>query len=145
MKTTSDELRKALGIVARLRQFDEADAATIRSGGRWSRKQILGHLIDSAANNHQRFVRLQQSSLLDQEGYQQEVWVAAQRYDERPWSELVDLWLAYNTHLAHVIERLDPAALNNRWNSPEGPLTLEFIAQDYLRHLDHHLSQIFEH
>ncbi len=70
----------------------------------WVRKEILGHLIDSAVNNHQRFVRAQIASPLVGPGYDQEAWVSLHRYRERPWADLVVLWAALNGHLAAVIE-----------------------------------------
>jgi DinB superfamily len=109
---------------------------------KWSKKEILGHLIDSAANNHQRFVRLQLEPEISLPGYDQDNWVRLNRYQQAPWSEIIILWSAYNRHLATVIESLDEATLGHLWHSPSGDVTLEFIATDYVRHLRHHLSQI---
>ena len=75
---------------------EEAAAAGLR---KWSSKQIVGHLIDSAANNHLRFVRAQTINDLMCPGYDQEAWVDAQRYDEESWTNLVQLWSAYNEAL----------------------------------------------
>jgi hypothetical protein len=121
-----------------------ADAAADHSPSpqKWSRKQILGHLIDSAANNHQRFIRLQLAPELQFPGYQQNEWVDLNGYASRPWKELVALWAGYNRHLAHVIERLDPAALPHIWEYGNNRYTLEFVATDYVEHLRHHLAQI---
>jgi hypothetical protein len=120
----------------------DADATRTAAPGKWSRKQILGHLIDSAANNHQRFIRLQLAPELPFPGYQQNEWVALNHYASRPWAELVALWASYNRHLAHVIEHLDPAALPHIWDSGNNRYTLEYVATDYLVHLRHHLAQI---
>ena len=109
---------------------------------KWSTKEILGHLIDSAANNHQRFVRLQLQPEISLPGYDQDNWVRLNRYQQTPWSQIITLWSAYNRHLATVIESLDDAALAHVWHSPDGDVTLEFIATDYVRHLKHHLKQI---
>ena len=109
---------------------------------KWSKKEILGHLIDSAANNHQRFVRLQLQSEISLPGYDQDNWVRLNRYQHEPWTHLVTLWSAYNRHLASVIESLDDSALGHVWHAPDGDVTLEFIATDYVQHLTHHLKQI---
>jgi hypothetical protein len=109
---------------------------------RWSKKEILGHLIDSAANNHQRFIRLQLAPEIRLPGYEQDNWVRLNGYQQRPWTEIITLWSAYNRQLATVIESLDDAALAHVWHSPDGDVTLEFIATDYVRHLKHHLGQI---
>lgn len=76
---------------ARLRALDETDAARDRGPGKWTKQEILGHLIDSAANNHQRFVRAQAVDPFVWPGYEQDAWVAANRYRLRPWGELVEL------------------------------------------------------
>jgi DinB superfamily len=119
------------------------DAASKKAApNKWSKKEILGHLIDSAANNHQRFMRLQVQTEISLPGYDQDDWVRLNHYQQRTWNEIVTLWSAYNRHLASVIESLDDSALGHVWHSPDGDVTLEFIASDYVRHLRHHLAQI---
>src|SRR5580765_5696472 len=86
-----------------LRRIGDPEAALKSAPGTWSKKEILGHLVDSAVNNHHRFVRAQQVEELTFPHYEQEHWVNSQGYGERPWPELVDLWRLYNRHLAHVI------------------------------------------
>jgi hypothetical protein len=76
--------------------LSEPEAQALAAGMRWSRKEILGHLIDSAGNNHQRFVRAQYQERMSFPRYVQDQWIAAQGYGERPWSELVELWRLYN-------------------------------------------------
>lgn len=143
MRVLASDLRAAVETaLPSLLAITEEQASRLPDGGGWSRKQILGHLIDSAANNHQRFVRLQFETNLVLPGYQQNHWVDSQRYGDRPWMDLVQLWCAYNLHLAHVLEHADAAALGNVWKYTEGDLTLEAIAVDYPRHLRHHLDQI---
>ncbi|MPZ17270.1 MAG: DinB family protein [Luteitalea sp.] len=111
---------------------------------RWCRKEILGHLIDSAANNHHRFIRAQAVVRLQFPPYQQDQWVAAQGYRERPWLELVELWRLYNQHLVHVMNRVPKESLGNECVvSPDEPSTLADHMVDYVRHVEHHLGQIF--
>ena len=119
-----------------------------RSAGpdKWSRKQILGHLIDSATNNHQRFIRMQIAAELKFPGYEQNEWVRLNHYATRPWKDLVILWAAYNRHLAAVMERIDPEALTHVWDKTDDEhdtrYDLEFVATDYVAHLRHHVEQI---
>ena len=71
--------------------------------------------------------------------YQQNDWVRTQNYAGRDWRDLVELWLAFNRHLAHVMRHTDPAAIGHVWQAPGAEYTLEFLIEDYLRH---HLAQI---
>jgi hypothetical protein len=125
-----------------LQSLTEADAARSPAAQKWSAKQILGHLIDSAVNNLHRFVRLQSLSELQFPGYQQEEWVAAGHYNERPWTELLALWESLNRHLIHVLAHTPIDHLGHKWIRDEGSLALGFIMQDYTGHLRHHLGQI---
>lgn len=126
-----------------LRTIDDERAGLKKKPDVWSVKEILGHLIDSASNNHQRFVRAQLASEFTFPDYEQNRWVASQDYQTRPWSELVDLWLLYNHHLAHVIGRIPEAAGNVRCRlGTNEPITLTALVQHYLDHVRHHLEQI---
>src|SRR5690349_22511062 len=120
MESVADDLLSALESADRLRQIDEAAASKRPAPEKWSKKEILGHLIDSAANNHQRFVRLQLHSRVDLPGYDGDEWVRVQRYQNRPWSEIVDLWQMYNTQLAVLIRDVDAQALGHVWHTPDG-------------------------
>ena len=128
----------------RLRAISEESAGRHPAADKWCKKEILGHLIDSAANNHQRFVRLQLQEKLVLPAYEQNGWVRSQNYASRPWRDLVELWLAYNRHLVHIIRNADASAAHHIWKGPDGDTELEFIIEDYLRHLRHHLAQILE-
>jgi hypothetical protein len=128
---------------ASLTRVSEADSREPLRDGGWSRKQLMGHLIDSASNNHQRFVRAALQGSLEFPGYDQDGCVRVQAVQQMPWPALVALWASYNRYLAHVIEYLPDDALQSpcRIGSAE-PVTLEFLAQDYLVHLVHHLQQM---
>ncbi|MEW6236482.1 MAG: DinB family protein [Candidatus Omnitrophota bacterium] len=111
----------------------------------WSKQEILGHLIDSACNNHQRFVRGAQNLARDFPMYKPVQWVEVQRYREMNWQELVELFYHYNLHLSRVIDNLSPEAMNNPCNiGKDNPVTIQFVVDDYLRHLRHHLEKILE-
>jgi DinB superfamily len=128
--------------VPRLRAIGEDEAGRRAAEGKWCGKEILGHLIDSAVNNHQRFVRLQYVAELVLPGYEQNEWVAAGHYGARPWVELVELWAAYNRQLAHVVRHANEAAAGHVWKYAKGDLTLGFVMRDYVDHMHHHLRQI---
>jgi hypothetical protein len=138
------DLRRTIdAALAVLQDMSEAEAERPRAPGKWCPKQVLGHLIDSAANNHQRFVRGQQGSELVTPAYAQDHWVDCQGYTARPWRELTALWHAYNHHLAHVIERIPPDRARVRCTiGANQPVTLAFVAEDYVAHMRHHLGQV---
>jgi hypothetical protein len=126
-----------------LRVFTDAEASRTLSSGKWSKKELLGHLIDSAANNHQRFVRAQLVPELRLPGYTQNEWVACQGYSTEEWQQLVTLWASLNRHLAHLTARIPASALRTPcWIGDNDVMTLEAILVDYLRHLGHHLEQL---
>ena len=109
---------------------------------KWTIKEVIGHLIDSATNNHQRFVRAQHGPLVFP-AYMQDHWVTSQRYHDREWSDLIDLWSAYNRHIAHVIRQIPADRRDTRCTiGSNEPVTLEFLARDYVDHLRHHLLQV---
>ncbi len=122
-----------------LSRISEAESEEV-VGTQWTRKQVLGHLIDSAANNHQRFVRLQQGNLAGFPGYEQEQWVNAGNYNKNTWANLLGLWVQYNRQLAIVIESIDPRCARNMWE--EKAVSLEFIINDYSRHILHHIETL---
>ena len=126
----------------KLNAISEAEASVKPAPGKWSKKEILGHLIDSASNNHQRFIRLQAAPEVTLPGYEQDDWVLLNAYQKRPWADLISLWAAYNLHLATVIQGMDDSALNHVWHHPKADYTLAFVAEDYVTHQLHHLRQI---
>jgi len=128
----------------RLLAISEESAGKRPTPESWCKKEILGHLIDSASNNHQRFVRLQLAPTLEMPSYEQNGWVSSQNYAGRSWRDLVELWLVYNRHLVHVIRHADPAAAGHIWKANGKDTGLQFLIEDYLRHLNHHLAQILE-
>jgi hypothetical protein len=122
----------------------EARAAEKPFPDKWSLKETLGHLIDSVANNHQRIVRMQESPDIGAFSYSQQHWVSSQHYQDESWQDMVELWYRYNAHLAHVISRVDPVSLDHVCDVGHArPSPLRFIIEDYVRHLEHHLGQIF--
>ena len=121
----------------------------------WAPIEILGHLIDSAANNHQRFVRSQFTDDMFFQGYEQNNWVNSQKYLDESWPDLIQLWSSYNLHLHHVASVMPADVLTKpRYKhnldeisftgvNPGEPSNMEYFIRDYVDHLRHHLDQIF--
>ena len=138
----------------RLLEIPEVETEALLNDG-WCAKQILGHLIDSAANNHARFVRAQLQEDLVFEGYDGDAWVRVQKYEQADWVSLVDLWANYNLHLLHVIENIPDEFLHTprakhsldkiAWQpvSANESVTLDYLVRDYFGHLQEHLGEIF--
>jgi hypothetical protein len=121
---------------------EERSLSTFRQGG-WSRKEILGHLIDSALNNHQRFVRAALDGAYDGPTYEQAEWVNMHGYGSMPWASLLEHWRWQNALLAEVIRRVPQARLDACCRvGINDPVSLRFLIEDYLVHLQHHLDQI---
>jgi len=127
--TLGDRLRASIDRATPLLHAMSDDVASAATApGKWSRKQILGHLIDSAANNHQRFVRVEPDGFK----YEQNHWVDVQQYARASWPSLIALWREYNLHLAHVIDAM----------SDETRTKLDALIASYIEHLEHHVEQI---
>lgn len=142
-KLSARLLRLVEAAEPRLREVSGPESARPVLPGGWSRREVIGHLIDSASNNHQRFVRAALQSSLDFPGYDQAGSVCVQAFQEADWGLLVSLWAAYNRHLAHVLARLPAEKLDTPCRIGSGePVTLGFLAADYVAHLAHHLGQI---
>jgi hypothetical protein len=149
------ELRNAIDeATPRLQRMSEEESRRRPNPEKWSPSEIIGHLIDSASNNHQRFVRARFQDDLVFPGYDQDLWVTCQKYRDCPWHDLVTLWVHFNLHIARVMEttpeseRIRPRIRHNldelAWKSvPRNkPVTLDYFMSDYVAHLKHHLAQI---
>ena len=146
LRTVADNIDAAVSAaVERWKMIPEAVLIYRSSDNAWSIKEVIGHLIDSAANNHQRFVRLQLVKELMFPDYStdNENWVNIQSYQDRPWEDLLGLWRHFNGHLAHLMRCVDPACLEHVWvMNTETRVTLFELMDDYLRHLKEHVKQI---
>jgi hypothetical protein len=131
------------GAVPRLRAIPENRVTRDRGAGKWTGKEILGHLIDSAANNQQRFVRARHGDPVIFPAYDQNQWVEAHGYRTRRWLEVVEIWTAYNTQIAQVMSSMPASRRAVRCVIGNNePMTLEALMEDYIRHMEHHLAQI---
>ncbi len=138
-----DRYRKIIAAVhAELQSVPEEITTVKLTDQTWSLKEIVGHLVDSASNNHQRFVRLQDTAELVFPPYDQNIWNAHQNFNEFPWYDLIQLWTSYNKLLLHIIQRIDPAAMTHVWYYRDRQLSLEWIINDYYRHVQHHFDQL---
>ena len=155
MAEVATDLRRTVdSATARLKAIPSDRAREPVAAGKWSAQEIIGHLVDSASNNHGRFVRAQLGDDLFFPGYDQAAWVSVQQYSAADWSELIALWRTFNSHIAHVVERIpqdvatQPRAYHNldeiAWKTVprEQPATLEYFVRDYVAHMKHHLAQI---
>lgn len=130
--------------------------ASSKIESKWSKKEILGHLVDSASNNHQRFVRARFQNNLVFQGYNQDDWVKVQNYQFVNWFSVVELWKGFNFLIVHLIAEIPDEILLKRTVEHNfydiayvvvqkgEPATLEYFIKDYYLHLRHHLEQIFE-
>lgn len=122
------------------------DEAAMNDGrpGSWTRKQELGHLIDSAANNHMRFVLASIDGEFRGKGYAQDDWVALHACGELEWKFLVEFWYRFNVFLVHLVKRIPEHQLRNSCVIGSNALTLGFVIQDYVRHMQHHVNHILK-
>lgn len=140
----SEKLLELINLVPpKLRRINESEASRKPAPEKWSKKEILGHLIDSAGNNHQRFVRVQLAEELRFPAYAQNDWVRCQGYGQESWPSLIELWLALNRHLAHIINLIpDEKRSMPCWIGENKVVTLAELMDGYIKHLEHHLKQM---
>lgn len=153
--TTLHEFRNALSAAHDQLMVVSDEAASFRPApGQWSIKEIIGHLVDSASNNHQRFLRARFQNDLVFPPYAQDDWVRAQHYQEAAWQDLLELWYTFNLHLSRVMAltpqdiRERPTTVHNfdriAWQTVKAgtPSTLDYFMKDYIGHWQHHMNQI---
>jgi hypothetical protein len=144
MREIAKQLTAVIETAARpLGEIGDAEAAKPALAGGWSAKQVIGHLIDSASNNHQRFVRAALQGSLEFPNYDQAACVRVEAFQEARWEMLVEAWRALNRLLAHVLAHLpaEAAAAPCRIGDEEA-IPLETVARRYLDHMRHHLGQL---
>jgi hypothetical protein len=140
----SVELSKRLATVLKdvmpwLVTISEARASAPERADKWSAKQVMGHLTDSAVNNLAKIVRMQIETEPELSGYEQMAWVNLQHYAEREWAEVLALWFALNEHVAWTIRHIDQARLGNVGVVEGQRMTLGYLIEDYVAHMQHHL------
>jgi hypothetical protein len=125
-----------------LKTLDEQKASEKPSPNKWSKKELIGHLIDSAQNNIRRFIVAQYEDKPTIK-YAQDHWVVAAAYRDYPLEELVDLWILLNKHMVRILKNI-PAGMENQEVQSEALHSIEWLAADYNKHVLHHLHQVLE-
>jgi hypothetical protein len=143
MKAIADELELTIHqYLPQLQSLDDSDASIKPSPNKWSKKEILGHLVDSAQNNLRRFI-VAQYEKDPHITYQQDDWVRINNYRGSNLQELVQLWYLQNKQIISVLRNTDVVLASRTCNT--GSLhTIEWLAADYIKHLRHHLHQVLE-
>lgn len=142
-RASTNRLNELLQFIPeKVREIAEEDFVIKPHPHKWSKKQILGHLIDSATNNHQRFIRIQYEEVPTVR-YEQNKWCELNHYQELESEHVIQLWTLFNRHILEVVNRIPEENLLRKGNaSVEEPVTLDFLIDDYVDHLEHHLKQI---
>jgi hypothetical protein len=123
-----------------IEKTDEKITAIRLDSDKWTLKEMIGHLIDSASNNHQRIVRLQHETTLVFPRYDPEQWKNTEQINTLEWHVLVSLWKGYNDFILHIIGQADQNAMGNVWLLNDKPLSLEKLIEDYYSHLHIHVK-----
>lgn len=122
---------------------EEHAAAPPEKPGGWTRKQELGHLLDSAVNNHMRIVRAALDGAYEGPGYAQNDWVRIHAWEQLPWTTLVGFWKQHNTLLVHLVAQISTDRLDSQCVIDKGPpVTLQFLIADYVLHMQHHVDHL---
>jgi hypothetical protein len=127
-----------------LNEIGEPDFSFKPIPTKWSKKEILGHLIDSAINNHQRFVRGQFERNPEIQ-YDQNKWCEFSYHQQIDGQQIISFWMIYNKQLIEIIKRIPKENLSRQVKVGDKLFTLEFLITDYVEHLEHHLKQVIEY
>ena len=143
MEQVAKQLQKiVIGYSEKLKSVSEAEYSFKPAPNKWSKKEILGHLIDSAQNNVRRFVVAQYEDL-PKIVYKQDNWVAIAGYQDYPTKELIEFWRLLNNHASVIFSRISKEASQRKCNTNDAePHSIEWLAADYIKHLLHHLHQV---
>ncbi len=144
-KESINKLDRIINVAADLLlEISDEEFSGKASPDKWSKKEILGHLIDSATNNHQRFIRVQFESN-PEIVYDQNKWNKFNFYQEMESVQIINFWTIYNRQLIEIIKRIPKESMMKQVRVGESLLSLEFIIGDYVEHLEHHLKQIIDY
>ena len=146
MKKVITELREMVAQFTEiLSQFSEEELSAKKSPGKWSKKEVIGHLIDSAQNNLRRFICGQYESDPPAIIYAQDFWVAANNYNVMDKDDIISLWKLMNERICAVLENMPLENYNKECNTGKNEIvlrSLQWLAEDYNKHMKHHLNQI---
>lgn len=125
-----------------LAKISREEFSAISNPGKWCKIEILGHLIDSAANNHQRFIRIQYEDV-PTIVYHTDNWVKLSGYKNNEKAHLINLWEVYNRQLVFILKAIPEENFGRKCKTNEQePVTLKWLIEDYVKHLEHHLKQL---
>mgnify|MGYP000031661517 CR=1 FL=1 len=129
-------------------ELDERITSLRISQDKWTLKEIIGHLIDSASNNHQRFIRFQLSEVLEFPDYRGSEWLRIQKHQNMKFLELLLLFYYYNKLIVNIILNMDEKCLENKWNinwdENSTFITFEKLIIHYVNHMKSHLTHFRE-
>jgi hypothetical protein len=142
MKSTTQELERLVAsYIQKFNEFSETEFNTKPSPQKWSRKEVVGHLIDSAQNNLRRFIVGQYEESPPKIVYQQDFWVGANGYQTMKKEDVIQLWRLINERIIAVLENM-PAENYNKQCETSTLHSIEWLADDYVKHMKHHINQI---
>jgi DinB superfamily len=144
MKNLTTELQTIITTFSqRITEIPETDFSAKPTPTKWSRKEVLGHLIDSAENNLRRFICGQYETPPPKIKYEQNFWVSVNQYQTTPSKDVIENWRLINLKICRVLQQMPPENYSKTCDFADGKfLTLEWLAIDYVKHLKHHLNQI---
>jgi len=146
MESTISELNTIISdYSSKIGAISEQEFSAKPSPNKWSKKEVLGHLIDSAQNNLRRFICGQYETSPPKIVYEQEHWVNANAYQQMDTKEVIALWILINSRIAAVLNQMPSSAYTKKCDTAKDSISLhslEWLADDYVKHLKHHLNQV---
>lgn len=149
MKEIIQDLNKTVNeFIPRINTLSDEEFASKAQPNKWSKKEVIGHLIDSGHTNLRRFVCGQYDKSPAKIVYEQDFWVNANNYQKMDKDDLVELWRLVNLQIENILSTMPPENYLKQCDTSKGETqlrTLEWLAEDYVKHLKHHLNQVIEY
>jgi hypothetical protein len=131
---------------ARLRLLSNSDFEAKPQPHKWSRKEVIGHLIDSGQNNLRRFIVSTYADTPPNITYEQDIWVKMNGYQNMPADAVITLWSLVNRQIIAVLKQMPPDHYSKTCDTGRDKQQLHsllWLAEDYVKHMKHHLNQVF--
>ena len=137
----ASQLREVEQLLAPL---DDAAARFRYAPGKWSVKEVLGHLCDAERIFAYRLLRIARADTTPLPGFDEDAYVPPAEFDARPMGDLVREFQAVRASTIALVEGLPSAGWQRRGQASGKAISSRAIAYIMVGHVTHHLAVLRE-